>query len=152
MNEINEDFRHVGLDLLPGSRPGSSNDPPPVSNRNNSRIVNTSIVAIVNGTIGTPHMDIVTEPTVERSVALTGKLPPMFNVKDHIDDVYDFEYFENPEELAYGNVSEYNEYNDGVIKNKNAIRILFEGKPERVELMLVKVASRCKENNYRYFS
>jgi len=31
-----------------------------------------------------------------------------------------------------------------VIKNTNAIRIVFEGNPERVELMLVKVASTCK--------
>ena len=123
MNEINEDFNEVGLELPPGSRPGSSNDPVPVSNVRNSRIVNTSIVALVNGTNGTPHMDIVTEPNVKRSVALTGKLPPIVNVKDHIDDAYDFEYFEQPEELAYGDDSEYNEYNNGMLKSRNAIII-----------------------------
>ena len=46
--------------------------------------------------------------------------------------------------MAYGDDSEYNEYNDGVIKNRNAIRVFFEGKPDWVELMLVKVASKCK--------
>ena len=42
----------------------------------------------------------------------------MFDPKDHIEDAYDIEYFEKPEELAYGNNSEYNEYNNGVAKNE----------------------------------
>ena len=143
MNEINADFSEIGLELPAGSRPGSSNDPTP-PNVHQSRIVNTTIVALVNGTIGTPHMDIVTEPNVKKSVALTGKLPPMFNVKDNIEDAYDIEYFEKAEELAYGDNSEYNEYKDGIQKNKNAVRIFFEGNSERVESMLVKVASKYK--------
>ena len=99
---------------------------------------------MVNGTCGTPHLDIITEPNVARSVGLTGKPPPMFNVKDHIEDAYDFEYFEHPEELAYGDNSEYNEYKDGTPKNRDAVRICFEGNSERVETMLVKVASKYK--------
>ena len=137
-------FSEIGLELPPGSRPGSSTDPAPPPNVHKSRIVNTTIVAVVNGTIGTPHMDIVTEPNVKRSVALTGKLPPMFSVKDNVEDAYDIEYFEKAEELAYGDNSEYNEYKDGILKNKNAVRIFFEGNSERVENMLVKVASKYK--------
>ena len=106
------------MELPPGSRPGSSIDPAPPPNVHKSRIVNTTIVAVVNGTIGTPHMDIVTEPNVKRSVALTGKLPPMFSVKDNVEDAYDIEYFENAEELAYGDNSEYNEYKDGILKKQ----------------------------------
>ena len=89
-------------------------------------------------------MDVVTEPNVKRSVALTGKVPPMFSVKDHVEDVYDIEYYDSPEELAYGDNPEYNEYKDGAPKNKHAVRIFFEGNSETVENMLVKVASKNK--------
>ena len=117
MNEIATDFADAGLELPPGSRPGSSTDPPP-SDTKKSRLWSTTIVAMVNGTRGTLHLDVVTEPNVIRSVAMTGRLPPMFNPKDHIEDAYDIEYFENPEELAYGNNSKYNEYNNGLAKTR----------------------------------
>ena len=93
--EINRDFREAGLDEI-------------TPNTSNSRLHNTTIVALVNGTYGTPHLDIITEPNIARSVALTGKLPPMYAVK--VEDAYDIGCFEQPEELAFGDNSEYNEY------------------------------------------
>ena len=71
MNEIATDFADAGLELPPGSRPGSSTDPPP-SDSKKSRLWSTTIVAMVCCTHGTPHLDIVTEPNISRYVALKG--------------------------------------------------------------------------------
>jgi hypothetical protein len=146
VNEINEVFYEAGLIdglLPPGSRPGSSGDMPLQVSL--TQPYTKSVIAIINGTNGTPHLDIIREPNVKRSVAITGKLPPMFNVIYDIEDEYDFEYFNQSEELAFGDVN-YNEFNaEGHIKNRNAKRIFFEGDSERVSLFLRKVAARHKQ-------
>jgi hypothetical protein len=149
VNEINEVFYEAGLiDGPPGSNPGS---PGGICHTHvpNSMLLTPaytkSVIGIINRTNGTPHLDIIREPNVKRSVAITGKLPPMFNVIYDIEDEYDFEYFNQPEELAFGNV-DYNEFNaEGHLKNRKAKRIFFEGDSERVSSFLRKVAARHKQ-------
>ena len=103
-------------------------------------------IAIINGTLKIPHLEAVTNSNVKRSVTLGDRLPPLFKLKDALneaEDVYDYEFYDEPERLIVDD--EYNEYHEnGILKNKRAKFIFYEGDAGRVQKLIRLIHSQYK--------